>query len=80
MHLSRALHAVFTHAVTGWLKSSQTDSPLFDGRWDAEAGKVTFAYDYPHAGRLDVQATVKDGKIAGTIGDSAEFEGTLDEE
>jgi len=61
-------------SVTGWVKSSQTDSAIFDGRWDAEAQTVTFEYDYPHAGRLAVQAKLSGEKLTGTVGESAEFE------
>lgn len=60
--------------VTGWLKSSQTDSELFDGRWDPETSTVTFEYDYPHAGRLAVSAKVDGDSLKGTIGESAVFE------
>ena len=60
--------------MTGWVKSSQTDSAIFDGRWEADAQTVTFAYDYPHAGRLAVQAKLVGEKLTGTVGESAEFE------
>lgn len=61
-------------AVTGWVKSSQTDSELFDGRWDAETKTVTFEYDYPHAGRLPVKATLEGETLSGTVGEAAAFE------
>ena len=61
-------------SVSGWLKSSRTDSKLYSGKWDAESGELSFEYDYPDAGRLSVTAQLKDGTLTGVIGDSAKFE------
>ena len=59
--------------VTGRYQSSQSDSPLLDGKWDAESGKLTFEYDYVHAGRLPVVAHLRDGELRGTINENLEF-------
>jgi len=63
-----------TGAVSGRFQSSQSDSPLFDGTWDAEAQNVGFEYDYPHGGRLAVEAHLQDGKLVGKIGERLSFE------
>lgn len=60
--------------VKGSYKSSQSDSPLTDGKWDAKTGTLTFEYDYPHAGMLPVEARLKDGKLVGSINGSMAFE------
>jgi len=64
--------------LTGRFKSSQSDSELFDGKWDAESKKGTFEYDYPHAGRLPVVFELVGEKLVGRIGERAEFEATRD--
>ena len=64
-------------ALTGRFKSSQSDSELYDTKWDPEKQTLSFEYDYPHAGRLPVTARLVDGKLVGVIGENAEFEATL---
>jgi len=59
--------------VTGRFKSSQSDSELYDGKWDAAAKTVRFEYEYPNAGRLPVAAQLEGQKLVGTIG-TAGFE------
>lgn len=61
--------------LRGWFKSSSSDSALYKGTWDAKTQTATFEYDYPHAGRLPVTGTYKDGVFSGMIGDSTEFHG-----
>jgi len=58
----------------GRFRSSQSDSALYEGAWDAQARTLSFEYDYPHAGRLPVSAKLVDGKLVGRIGESADFE------
>jgi len=60
--------------LTGRFKSSQSDSALYEGKWDAAAQALRFEYDYPHAGRLPVIASLVGAKLVGTIGENAEFE------
>ena len=60
-------------ALSGRFKSSQSDSELFDGRWDAQAGTLSFEYDYPHAGRLEVQAKLEGERLVGTLGGRVQF-------
>lgn len=60
--------------VTGRFRSSQSDSALHAGRWDAAAQTLSFEYDYPHAGRLPVSASLVGQKLVGTIGENAVFE------
>jgi hypothetical protein len=60
--------------VTGRFQSSQSDSALYDGKWDASAKALSFEYDYPHAGRLPVSASLVGDKLVGTIGENAQFE------
>jgi len=60
--------------VKGSYKSSQSDSPLVGGKWDAKAEVLTFEYEYPHAGMLPVEAHLKDGKLVGSINGSMGFE------
>ena len=61
--------------LRGWFKSQSSDSPLYGGQWNSEKNEVRFEYDYPHAGRLPVTATLKEGTLVGTIGESASFTG-----
>lgn len=60
-------------SVTGRYVSSQSDSELFDGKWDAASNTLRFEYDYPHAGRLPVVAHFEEGQLVGVIGERAEF-------
>lgn len=60
--------------LVGRFQSSQSDSALSGGRWDADTRSVSFEYDYPHGGRLPVSAHLEGSKLIGTIGDNAEFE------
>ena len=60
-------------ALTGRFESSQSDSELFDGRWDGQAGTLRFDYDYPHAGRLEVQAKLEGERLVGTLGGRVQF-------
>lgn len=62
--------------VRGRYKSNSSDSPLYDGKWDAAKKTATFEYDYPHAGRLPVSVTFEGGKLKGSIGESTDFVGT----
>ncbi len=59
--------------VVGRFQSSQSDSPLYGGKWDAQASTLAFEYDYPHGGRLSVTAKLAGGKLAGKIGENADF-------
>ena len=59
--------------LRGWFKSSQSDSPLYKGKWDAAAGALSFEYDYPHAGRLPVEAKLEGETLTGTIGERMGF-------
>jgi len=61
--------------VRGWYRSTSSNSPLYDGKWDAKTKTVTFQYDYPHAGRLPVTATMVEGELKGTIGEGTELVG-----
>lgn len=61
--------------VRGWFRSTTSDSPLYDGKWDAKKKTLTFQYDYPHAGRLPVTATLEGGELKGTIGEDTELIG-----
>ncbi len=63
--------------VRGRYKSSQSDSPLSNGKWNGKTNTVTFEYNYPHAGLLPVTAQLKDGKLSGTINESMGFTATL---
>jgi len=67
-----------THAdgsLTGRYKSSQSDSKLFEGRYDLESGELSFLFDYPHSSdKLTVEATLKEGKLSGAINGNMEFE------
>ena len=63
-------------SLSGRFKSSQSDSALYDAKWDAETLSLSFEYDYPHAGRLPVVARLEGDKLVGTIGESADFEAT----
>ncbi len=63
-------------ALTGRFKSSQSDSPLYEAKWNPDEGTVSFEYDYPHAGRLPVVAKLDGDKLVGTIGERADFEAT----
>ncbi len=65
--------------VTGRFQSSQSDSALYEGKWDATAKALSFEYDYPHAGRLPVSASLVGEKLVGTIGANAEFEAVREE-
>ena len=69
-----------THAdgsLTGRYKSGQSDSALFDGKWNAETGELSFLFDYPHSSdKLAVAAMLKDGKLEGAINENMEFEAT----
>ena len=60
--------------LTGRFQSSQSDSALYEGRWDATAQTLSFEYDYPNAGRLPVVARLAGDKLLGKIGENAEFE------
>jgi hypothetical protein len=60
-------------ALTGRFRSSQSDSELYDGKWDGAAGSLSFEYDYPHAGRLPVEAQLVGDKLVGKIGAETEF-------
>jgi len=59
--------------VIGRFQSSQSDSALYGGTWDAAKQSVSFEYDYPHGGRLSVTAKLAGAKLSGSIGDNAEF-------
>jgi hypothetical protein len=61
-------------AVTGRFQSPQSDSALFDARFDAAAQTLRFEYDYPQAGRLPVSARLVGEKLVGRIGEKADFE------
>ena len=61
--------------LRGWFKSTSSDSPLYGGTWDEKTQTVTFEYDYPHAGRLPVEAKLVDGVLKGTIGEGTTFSG-----
>lgn len=61
--------------LRGWYQSMTSDSPLYEGTWDADEKKVSFEFDYPHAGRLPVEAKLEGEKLVGVIGDSADFTG-----
>jgi carboxypeptidase Q len=64
------------NVLRGWFKSSQSDSPIYGGEWDAKAGTVDFEYDYPHAGRLPVSAKLEGEALVGTIGSRMNFRAT----
>ena len=59
--------------LTGRFQSSQSDSALYDGKWDEAAQRLSFEYDYPHAGRLPVSAQLVGEKLIGKIGENTEF-------
>jgi len=63
-------------SVTGHFHSSQSDSELYHGKWDAAAHSVEFEYDYPRAGRVPVRAHLEGDKLVGRIGEQAEFVAT----
>lgn len=62
--------------VSGRFQSAQSDSPLYDAKWDPKTKTITFEYDYPHAGRLPVVAQLEGERLVGTIGEKADFEAT----
>ena len=59
--------------LVGRFQSSQSDSALYGGKWDADTQSCSFEYDYPHGGRLAVTAKLAGAKLSGTIGENAEF-------
>ncbi|HED65536.1 MAG TPA: M20/M25/M40 family metallo-hydrolase [Planctomycetes bacterium] len=66
--------------VSGRFQSSQSDSELFDASFDPTTQTLEFEYDYPHAGRLPVEAHLDGDELVGVIGEQAEFEATREEE